>query len=65
MSDNNAEQIEWLTRKEAAEYLGMSVHTLANWVQDPDISLPFYKVGKMVRYKKSDLDEFQEKCRID
>ena len=58
------EDDEWLTRKEAAEFLGMSHHTLANWALDENISLAYYKVGKRVRYKKSDLIAFQELCKV-
>lgn len=67
MTDKDSELAaddEWLTRKEAAKFLGMSHHTLANWALDDSISLPYYKVGKMVRYKKSDLIAFQELCKV-
>ena len=56
---------EWYTRREAAEYLKVSAQTLANWAVDESITLPYYKVGKKVQYRKSDLDEFLEKCKVE
>jgi excisionase family DNA binding protein len=41
-----------LTRKEAAEYLGMSPKTLENHPKH----IPFYKVGGRVLYIKEELD---------
>lgn len=50
-----------MTRKQAAEYLGMSPATLAQWASTKKYDLPYYKIGIMVRYKKSDLDAFLKK----
>lgn len=48
-----------LTRKEAAEYIGVSPQTLANWACSGRECIPFYKVGKKkVIYHKSDLDAY-------
>ncbi len=55
---------EWYTRIEAAAYLNVSPQTLANWALDETITLPYYKAGKKVQYKKADLDVFLEKCKV-
>ena len=49
---------ELLTRKEAADYLGVAEQTLAVWKSTGRYPLPVVKVGRLARYKKSDLDEF-------
>jgi excisionase family DNA binding protein len=49
---------ELLTRREAAAYLGISEHTLAIWKCSGRYQLPFVKIGRLVKYKKSDLDAF-------
>jgi hypothetical protein len=47
----------WLTRKEAAEYLGRSVKTLGNWAKEPD-KPPFRRKGG-VRYRLDLLEAWQ------
>jgi excisionase family DNA binding protein len=49
---------ELLSRKEAAAYLGVAEITLAIWKSTGRYSLPSYKIGRLVKYKKSDLDAF-------
>jgi excisionase family DNA binding protein len=46
--------------KQAAEYLGVSVGTLEVWRCTKRYPLPFIKVGRLVKYRKSDLDAFLE-----
>jgi excisionase family DNA binding protein len=52
-----------LSRKEAAQYLGVSASTLANWASTRTFVIPFFRVGKAVRYRKSDLDAFIENSK--
>ncbi|EAA6000266.1 helix-turn-helix domain-containing protein [Salmonella enterica subsp. enterica serovar Amsterdam] len=53
-----------LTRPEAAEYLGVSPRTLANWHSSGRVKIPFYKVGrKKTIYLKSDLDAYLASVR--
>ncbi|MBL0184914.1 MAG: helix-turn-helix domain-containing protein [Candidatus Obscuribacter sp.] len=52
---------ELLTRREAATYLGISEQTLAIWKFTGSSNLPYIKIGRLVKYKKSDLDAFIEK----
>ncbi len=50
---------ERLTRKEAAEYIGVTPATMANWASTGKVCIPFYKAGlKKVIYLRTDLDEF-------
>lgn len=49
---------ELLTRKEAASYLGVTPETLAVWHSTKRYPLPMVKIGRLCKYKKSDLDAF-------
>lgn len=42
---------------EAAEYLGIKTVTLRNWIKR-DENLPAHKIGKLWKFKKSELDEW-------
>jgi excisionase family DNA binding protein len=54
----------WLTRREAAEYLGVKPQTLAIWASAGRYRLPFHKLGRSVRYSKDDLDAFLARRRV-
>lgn len=45
-----------LTIKETSEYLRAPINTLYSWVWQRRIA--FVKIGKLLRFKKKDLDEF-------
>lgn len=45
-----------MTRKEVADLLGFSVATLARRAWAGQDAPPFIKIGKTVRYRKSDVD---------
>lgn len=47
-----------VSRQAAADYLGIKATTLACWASNKRYSLPMIKVGRCVRYRKSDLDTF-------
>jgi excisionase family DNA binding protein len=53
-----------LTRKQAAEYLGVTEHTLSVWKCTGRYSLTCIKVGRLVKYRKSDLDAFLERRTV-
>lgn len=55
---NEAAQAELLTRKGAASYLGVSVSTLATWACTGRYKLAYVKVGRLVKYRRKDLDAF-------
>jgi excisionase family DNA binding protein len=52
---------EMLTTKEAAEYLGVKPQTLSVWRCTHRYGLPAVKIGRCLRYRKSDLDKFIER----
>lgn len=43
--------------EEAAEYLGIKTVTLRNWLRK-DNNIPAHKIGKLWKFKKSELDEW-------
>ncbi|MVM34446.1 helix-turn-helix domain-containing protein [Spirosoma sp. HMF4905] len=47
-----------LKRKEAADYLGVTLGTLAVWDCTKRRQLNPVKIGKLVHYRLSDLDQF-------
>ena len=47
-----------LTREQAAAYLGLKPQTLASWVVRHIQGPPFIKVGRSVRYRRTDLDRW-------
>lgn len=47
-----------LTRKEAADYLGVKPQTLAAWHVTGKYKLPLVKVGRSVRYRLADLERW-------
>tara|TARA_R110002020_G_scaffold159106_3_gene342751 strand:- start:2870 stop:3061 length:192 start_codon:yes stop_codon:yes gene_type:complete len=49
--------------REAAEYLGVSIHTLASWASKGK-NLPFMKIGREREYRVSDLEYYVEKSII-
>ena len=49
-----------LSRPEAAAYLGVREQTLAVWNCTGRYALPVIKVGRSVRYRRSDLDRWLE-----
>lgn len=54
-----------MSRKEAANYLGISPSTLANWASSKRFVLPYFRVGRAVRYRKTDLDKFIQNGAIE
>ena len=53
-----------LTRAEAAAYLGIRPQTLAVWALTGRYGLRMVQVGRSVRYRKSDLDEWLERRTV-
>lgn len=47
-----------LTRRQAAAYLGVSEQKLAVWKSKGRYVLPCVKIGRMIRYRRHDLDIF-------
>lgn len=53
-----------LTEAEAAEFLGLEAKTLAVWRSTKRFPLCYIKVGRLVRYHRSDLLAFVESRRV-
>lgn len=51
---------EIFNNTEAAEYIGVSPKTLEVWRCTKRHNIPFIKVGRLVKYRKSALDAFLE-----
>jgi excisionase family DNA binding protein len=49
---------ELLSRREAAAYLGIAENTLAIWKSSGRYNLPYIKLGRLVKYRRVDLDAF-------
>jgi len=49
---------EMMTSEQAAEYLGLKAQTLALWRCTRRHAVPFVKVGRKVRYRRTDLEKF-------
>lgn len=45
-----------LDEREAAKYIGVGEGTLPVWRCTNRYNLPYLKIGRLVRYRKSDLD---------
>ena len=53
-----------LSRKEAAAYLGLAVQTLAGWASSKRYELPFIKLGRLAKYRRSDLEAFVARMTV-
>ena len=52
------------TRDQAAEYLGVAPQTLAIWAMNGRYSLPFIRVGRLCKYRRSDLDKWLQRRTV-
>ena len=50
----------WITSKQLAQHLGLSVTTITNLRGN---KIPYYKIGGRILFKKQEIDEFIEKIR--
>ena len=62
IADQSSDKL--FTPDQAAAYLGMSTQTLAIWRCTKRYPLPYIKVGRLVRYRKSGCDAFLESRTI-
>ena len=51
-------------RQQAATYLGIKPNTLATWNSTKRYRIPYIKVGRLVKYRISDLDAFLQQRTI-
>jgi excisionase family DNA binding protein len=47
-----------LDGREAAAILGITYHTLAVWKCTKRQALPYVKIGRLVKYRRADLEKF-------
>lgn len=52
---NEAELDNWVTMKEAQAHLGVRRETITKWITTHN--LPAYKVGRVWKFKLSEIDE--------
>ena len=55
---------EWLNPKEVHKEFGLSVSTLAKWRMN-NTYLNYTKIGKYIKYKRSDVVEFLESHNVE
>ena len=60
----NARKNSQLSTTDAAAYLGITAGTLNVWRCTKRHVIPYAKVGRLVRYKKDDLDRWLESRTI-
>lgn len=54
---------EWMSLPDAAVYLGVTARTAHVLAQQPD-AFPMYRLGRVFRVRKVDLDAYLERCRV-
>jgi len=64
MTNTTDNASEWMTVKEAAAYLGCSRSFLNFHRYTEKVLLPYSRLGRRIRYRKSDLDAFLEKNTV-
>ncbi|WP_309499702.1 helix-turn-helix domain-containing protein [Sulfurovum sp.] len=57
-------QKEWLNPREVNSQYGLSVSTLAKW-RMYNLNLVFSKIGKYIKYKRSDIEAFLESNKVE
>jgi len=60
-----AKNSELLSTHQASLYIGVSPGTLEVWRCTKRYQIPFIKVGRLVRYRKSELDNFLDHRTVD
>jgi excisionase family DNA binding protein len=57
-----APETTWLSTQQAAERLGVTARTLYRFIDRGE--LPAYRMGRVIRLKAADVDDFIEASRI-
>lgn len=52
--DSYFQNENWIGLPEIAEYIGVSKDTIRNWIKRSD--MPAHKVGRLWKFKKSEVD---------
>jgi len=53
---------EYLSINELASYTGVSVRTLRAWIK---AGMPHYRIGRLLRIKRSEFDEWMKRFRVE
>lgn len=56
------DQIQWMSTKEAAEYLGVTLRSLYRFIDEGAVTA--YKFGRVIRLKREDVVAFIEASRV-
>ena len=56
-------EIVWLSTQDAAKRLGITPRTLYRFIDQGE--LPAYRLGRVIRLKQADVDQFIEASRIE
>jgi excisionase family DNA binding protein len=62
MNEQMNERIQWLSTKEAAERLGITLRSLYRFIDEGD--LVAYKFGRVIRLQERDVETFIQASRI-
>ncbi len=62
MADAARGQITWLSTKEAAERLGVTLRSLYRFIDEGGLAA--YKFGRVIRLQETDVDAYIESSRI-
>lgn len=54
-----------LSTAEAAKRLGIAEQTLRKWRSKGSPSIPYVKLGSLVKYRREDIDEFIESSTVE
>lgn len=57
------EDLEWMSTAEAAKHLGVTARTLYRFIDEGLIA--GYRMGRVIRLKRADVDIYIERCRIE
>ncbi|MEC7810515.1 MAG: helix-turn-helix domain-containing protein [Actinomycetota bacterium] len=55
-------QVQWMSSNEAAQRLGVTTATLYRFIDEG--RLPAYRMGRVIRLKESEVEDFETTCRI-
>jgi excisionase family DNA binding protein len=58
-----AEPPQWLSTKQASDWLGITARTLYRMIDEGGV--PAYRLGRVIRLKQRDLEDFVESLRIE
>ena len=58
-----ADPIQWMSTRETSARLGVTLRTLYRFIDEGQI--PAYKLGRVIRLKESDVEQFIEGSRIE